>query len=166
MLEARGFHWILSDFSHLDDSLFQPITSSLMTWSIPNETRFPLSVGYIFWLSRLDFSRYKLLESLSCPFSSLGNFLLRRPFHGPCSLIKVFSMRQRDKVLELGLYIFAFPLTLLRNSIISDVSFTVYLESKCISRRCFLSSHFQGILSNMALGVCTTITYGISASSS
>ena len=65
VLETRRFKWILHNFIHLDDTLLQPIRTTLLPRRIPYERRLSLAVRNVFGLGRFDLPIHQLLQSCS-----------------------------------------------------------------------------------------------------
>lgn len=134
MFEARRLQRVLYNLRHFDDALLEVIRTALLAGCVSNERRLALAIGNVLRLSGLDFT---VDQFLKCEPRLLGrclDFLLGRSFHQPTTVIKVFSVRKRNEILELRLHKFAFPLALSCNRIISYVAFAINLQSKSVSR--------------------------------
>ena len=178
MLEARRLQWVLNDFGHFDNSLLQAILAALLTRSVPNKCGLALAVWDMLGLSSFDLSISDLFKSGLSFLRRCSNLLFRRTFHCPVCVGEVLTIREWNKVFELGLDYFAVSLTLLGDCIVTDIAFRVDLERECvpcgglpincllehnesaqIRHSHLLSAEIQRILSDMTFRICTAITF-------
>ena len=134
MLEPWWLEWVFNNLGHLDNTLLQAVSATLLARCVSNERCLSMGIRDVFGLRRLDFAVNKLLKSGSCLVCRGLNLFLRRPLHCTVIIIEVFAMRQGDEVFELRLDNLVAALPLVSNRVVADVAFGVDLQGKCVPR--------------------------------
>lgn len=133
VLEARRLQRILHNVRHLDNPLLQCVGVTLLTGSVPNESRLPLAVRDVLGLGRLDLAIHQLLQSSASLVRGGLDLILRRTVQRALGLIEIFTMGERHKVLELRLHDLARTLALKGDGVVADISLSVDLQSQCVA---------------------------------
>ena len=101
VLEPWRLKRVLHNLSHLDDPLLQRICVTLLTRSVPNEGGLRLTIRDVLWLCRLDFAVHKLLQRRTGLLGRRLHLIFRRPLQHTLSFIQIFSVGERNEILEL-----------------------------------------------------------------